>query len=186
MTLCADLRRWALFAVWDDEAALDALPRVARPWPRRWAALAREAYHVRLRPIRAHGAWGGANPLAGRRGGEATGDDGPVAILTRATIRAVAPRALLPRDRPARARPGRQPRAAGLRRDRRVARRPPGHVLAVALARRRPRLRLPPGASRRGRAPHARGALVRGGAVRALPPYGASGTWDGADPLAAA
>jgi hypothetical protein len=87
MTLSADLRRWALFAVWDEEAALDAFLSSSAVTAR-WEALAREAYHVRLRPIRAHGAWGGANPLGGGGGGEATGDDGPVAILTRATIRA--------------------------------------------------------------------------------------------------
>ena len=83
MTLSADLRRWALFAVWDDEAALDRFLS-SSPVTAGWAALAREAYHVRLRPLRAHGAWGGANPLAGA---EATRGGGPVAILTRATIR---------------------------------------------------------------------------------------------------
>ena len=82
MTLSADLRRWALFAVWDDEAALDAFLARAEV-AERWARLGREGYHVRLAPLRAHGAWSGANPLAGAHG-EA---EGPVAILTRATIR---------------------------------------------------------------------------------------------------
>ncbi len=86
MTLSADLRRWALFAVWDDEADLDAF--LARsPVAERWRRLAREAYHVRLAPLRAHGAWGGRNPLAGAEPAPARLAGGPVAILTRATIR---------------------------------------------------------------------------------------------------
>jgi heme-degrading monooxygenase HmoA len=85
MTLGADLRRWALFAVWEDEAALDAF-RDRSPVAARWDALARERYDVRLRVLRAHGAWGGSNPLGGAGTGEAAGD-APVAILTRATIR---------------------------------------------------------------------------------------------------
>jgi hypothetical protein len=84
MTLSADLRRWALFAVWEDEAALDGF-LAGSPVAARWAARAREAYHVRLAPLRARGAWGGSDPLAGARipdpGGEA------IAVLTRATIR---------------------------------------------------------------------------------------------------
>ena len=88
MTLSADLRRWALFAVWEEEAALDAF-LAASEVPARWRELAAETYSVKLAPLRAHGAWGGANPLAGAA--PAAASDGAVAILTRARIR---PRAL--------------------------------------------------------------------------------------------
>jgi len=86
MTLSADLRRWALFAVWEDDAALDAF-LADSPIPARWASLGAEAFHVRLDPLRAHGAWGGANPLASGGEGVAATEDDPVAILTRAAIR---------------------------------------------------------------------------------------------------
>ena len=66
MTLSADLRRWALFAVWRDLSA--------------------EAFHVRLDPSRWHGAWGGRDPLAGAQRVE-LGSADPVAVLTRASIR---------------------------------------------------------------------------------------------------
>jgi hypothetical protein len=84
MTLSADLRRWALFAVWDDEAALDGF-LAASPVVRRWEELAREAYHVRLAPLRSRGAWGGRDPLDGSPVPDPGGD--AVAVLTRATIR---------------------------------------------------------------------------------------------------
>src|SRR3954447_17805353 len=87
MTLGADLRRWALFAVWEDQAALDAC-LAGSPVSERWIRLARERYDVRLRVARARGSWGGSNPLGGSdAGGSGGGDDGPVAVLTRATIR---------------------------------------------------------------------------------------------------
>jgi len=85
MTLSADLRRWALLAVWDDEAALDSF-LAASPVPRRWADLGAERFSVRLAPVRAHGAWGGRDPFAGAE--PVSLDGGPVAVLTRATIRA--------------------------------------------------------------------------------------------------
>jgi hypothetical protein len=96
MTLSADLRRWALFAVWGDEAALEAFLAEA-PMVARWRAWGEEDWHVRLRPLRSRGAWGGSNPLAqpstnGSDPVPSTGSDpvegsGPVAILTRASIR---------------------------------------------------------------------------------------------------
>ena len=90
MTLSADLRRWALFAVWDDAAALEAF-LTGSEIAQRWRDWGRESWHVRLDPVRAHGAWGGYNPLAGASG--TLGDSEPVAILTRARIR---PRRLVP------------------------------------------------------------------------------------------
>ena len=87
MTMSADLRRWALFAAWEDEAALDAF--LARsPVVTGWRERGAEVFGVRLAPLRAHGAWGGV-PLFADAGGEApvAPAGGPVAILTRASVR---------------------------------------------------------------------------------------------------
>jgi hypothetical protein len=84
MTLSADLRRWALFAVWDDEASLERF-LAGSDVAARWRSLARESYHVRLEPLRARGAWSARKLFAGASGPAADGE--PVAVLTRAAIR---------------------------------------------------------------------------------------------------
>lgn len=81
-----DPRRIAMFAVWRDESALDGF-LASHPVAARWSA-APDLWHVRLQCVRAMGAWGGftpsvADPCDGIGGG-------PVAILTRATIRPLA------------------------------------------------------------------------------------------------
>jgi len=85
MTLSADLRRWALFAVWEDAAALDAF-LAESPVAARWRDLARETYSLRLDPLRWHGTWNGFQPST-RASGGSDSVEGCVAILTRAAIR---------------------------------------------------------------------------------------------------
>jgi hypothetical protein len=85
MTLGADLRRWALFAVWEEEAALDRFLSRS-PIPARWDELGAERWQVRLEPLRSRGQWGGRDPV-GARGAREPAEDEPVAILTRAAIR---------------------------------------------------------------------------------------------------
>ena len=85
MTLGADLRRWALFAVWDGEPALEEF--LARsPVAGRWREEAEESWHVRLVPLGSRGRWGGRDPFAAAEPVRASGN-GPVAVLTRASIR---------------------------------------------------------------------------------------------------
>ncbi|SDL40191.1 hypothetical protein SAMN05421869_125128 [Nonomuraea jiangxiensis] len=125
MSLGADLRRWALFAVWRGEDDLEEFLRTS-PIAARWRTEARELWQVRLTPVASRGSWSGRNPLRGacrRRdplrgawqdgdplpgagpgrdllpgapsGGESFdgaavrggGAEGPVAVLTRASIR---------------------------------------------------------------------------------------------------
>jgi heme-degrading monooxygenase HmoA len=77
-----DPRRTAMFAVWDDETALEAFlahGAIARRW-----RSAEEVYTVRLRALRGHGTWRGVALLEGLSAGRA---GGPVAVLTRADVR---------------------------------------------------------------------------------------------------
>jgi len=72
---------WAILACWPD--ADTARHRVAdSPVYRRWSARAQEAWTLFLAPISARGRWAGQAPF--RPGRDA---HGPVAALTRATIR---------------------------------------------------------------------------------------------------
>jgi hypothetical protein len=180
MTLSADLRRWGMFAVWDDDAALDAFlawSAVAR----RWATLAEERYVVRLAPVRWHGAWGGRDPLAGSV--PVSAGDRPVAILTRAAIRVPSARAFY---------------ASTAAPDADLPRQP-GLLAAVGIGE-RPLLRQAnfslwrtlEDATRFAYARPAHGAVVRRARAERwfaeelfarFVPYGSQGTWDGCDPL---
>ncbi|WP_243719613.1 spheroidene monooxygenase [Actinomadura sp. KC06] len=86
MSLGADLRRWALFAVWDGEQALERFLERS-PVAARWRDEAEESWHVRLVPLTSRGGWGGDDPLAGAAARPAAPPHGPVAVLTRASIR---------------------------------------------------------------------------------------------------
>jgi hypothetical protein len=77
----ADPRRWALLAVWDDDAAADAFS--GSPVVRRWRRLAEEEFTARLRPLAARGRWSRREPFgspAPQRW------DGQVAAITRARL----------------------------------------------------------------------------------------------------
>ncbi len=84
MSLSADLSRWALFAVWENEAALEQF-LASSPVSAHWHRHGIETWTVALQPLAAHGTWGGADPLGHRH--EATADVAPLAVLTRAAVR---------------------------------------------------------------------------------------------------
>ncbi|MFC4640180.1 hypothetical protein [Deinococcus hohokamensis] len=86
LTLGADLRRWARFAVWSSPEALKQFEDSA--WRTRERARTVRSTTLVLRPERWHGQWGGVNPFEGPQApSRAAGPGGPVAVLTRAAIR---------------------------------------------------------------------------------------------------
>lgn len=85
MTVSADLHRWALFGVWDDAEAVTRF-RHGHPLSRRWDR-AEERFDVVLRPLAARGSWDGGDPFAALTAPDGA-HEGPIAVLTRATVRA--------------------------------------------------------------------------------------------------
>lgn len=183
MTLSADLRRWALFALWSDEQALDRF-LAESPVSQRWESLAAERWHVRLDLLRAHGRWSGRS--IGAAPATAAVGDGPVAVLTRATIR---PRRLLAFYRAIDPPSRRLDQDAGVVASLGMGEFPIARQATFSLWRSEAALR-----------EYAYGHGAHRDVVRRtrderwyseelfarFRPYGSSGTWDGADPLAAA
>ena len=77
-----DWQQWGLLAVWDEREDFDQFMKTSfiSRW---WRFLAYEQWTVLCQPIASHGLWDGKEPF----GKPAPTDyDGPVAVLTRATI----------------------------------------------------------------------------------------------------
>lgn len=182
-----DLRRWALFAVWDREADLDAFS-ADHPLARRWQTGSVESWSVRLAPLAAHGNWAGIDVLGGCHRpldlGSAKEGPEPVAVLTRARIptrhwrsfrRAVPPVA------------AQLAAAPGLVEVAGVGERPVGLLATFSVWRSGAHA----DAFAHGPGAHAEvvGSTRRGGwfaeeLFARFRPYGSTGTWDGRDPLA--
>ncbi len=75
-------RHWAILAVWEDAAAAEA-GRARAPFPA-WRARADEHLRCTMRPVSVRGTWSGRAPF-GAGGSPAAG---PMAVLTRGTVRA--------------------------------------------------------------------------------------------------
>lgn len=82
-----DLRTWALFAVWDSDAAWHRFRDTSRVMTQ-YRSRGREVYTLRLQPLSAHGQWGGTEPFGTLPPAAAPADPAePVVVLTRASIR---------------------------------------------------------------------------------------------------
>jgi len=78
-----DWQQWGLLAVWDDREAFDEFyeSSLVAKW---WKILARERWTLLCEPLQSHGKWDGLEPFGKPDVKDYTG---PVAVLTRATIR---------------------------------------------------------------------------------------------------
>ncbi len=81
-----DLCRWGLLAAWDHHGDAESFERgtVVSGWNR----LAQERVRVRMRPLSSTGRWAGRRPFAGPTDEPAQPYDGPLAVVTRARLRA--------------------------------------------------------------------------------------------------
>jgi hypothetical protein len=77
-----DFSRYALLTVWSSLEEARAFCAES-PTMRRFRRRADETWTLHMRPMRARGTWSGVNPFTS----DTTHADGPLAILTRATIR---------------------------------------------------------------------------------------------------
>lgn len=78
-----NFKRWGFFAIWEDEAALDAFLSES-PISQQWNENEVEVWQVRLKPAHTSGTWHGANPLG--EIGTHEPSEGPVAMLTRGEL----------------------------------------------------------------------------------------------------
>lgn len=172
----ADLRRTALFAVWEDDAALDAFEaRMQERWRR-----SVEVWSVRLRGAGGHGTWRGFDVLGLLD--RADPGDGPVAVVTRADVRVGAWRPFRAAG-PAVSREVAQ--AEGLLAVVGVGEAPVGRLGTFSLWRDVAAMRAFAGS------PHHRGVVARTRSDRwygeelfaRFVPYASTGSWDGRDPL---
>jgi len=78
-----DWQQWGLLAVWDDREDFDRFyaNSFVAWW---WKLLATETWTVLCQPLQSHGKWDGKEPFGKP---DITTYNGPVAVLTRATIR---------------------------------------------------------------------------------------------------
>lgn len=75
---------WAILAVWPDEATARDGVAAGAVW-RRWRSKASESSTVFLSPLSARGAWSGVNPFVPEP--HPMDPDGPLAVLTRASVK---------------------------------------------------------------------------------------------------
>jgi heme-degrading monooxygenase HmoA len=80
-----NLDRYGFLGVWDSAEAAKAFFEADPLWAN-YQRRSRETWTAELAPLRAHGLWNGINPFD-YQADEAAQADGPVAVLTRASIR---------------------------------------------------------------------------------------------------
>lgn len=75
---------WAILAAWPDEATARASIAKSPVW-RRWRSHADESSTIYMSPLSARGSWAGVNPFVPEP--HPAGSDGPLAVLTRASVK---------------------------------------------------------------------------------------------------